>query len=177
MTVRRSAAAPCQTAVDTAALVGVDDDLVIKPLQWKGSVASIREFNRDAAHNELGLQAVELVGDDVDGDGDGVVNELTVGDQTALAIYLAAQPRPVTRLELDRLGLIPALSADERRQIDDGRRLFRATGCASCHTPELRIDDPVFAEPSRSGYYRDARVPRRAVADRQRRRPRVRGPL
>ena len=45
-------------------------DLVVRPFQWKGSVASIRDFNRDASHNELGMQAVELVGDGLDGDGD-----------------------------------------------------------------------------------------------------------
>ena len=32
------------------------------------------------------MQAVEIVGDGVDGDADGVVDEMTLGDQTALAI-------------------------------------------------------------------------------------------
>ncbi|MEZ5591917.1 MAG: hypothetical protein R3F53_14875 [Gammaproteobacteria bacterium] len=68
-------------------------------LAVEGSDAFIRKFNREASHNELGLQAVELVGYGVDGDGDGIVDEMTVGDQTTLMIYLAAQPRPVT-LEL-----------------------------------------------------------------------------
>ncbi len=45
---------------------------------------------------------------------------MTIGDQTALAIYLAAQPRPTTLLELNSLGLLePALTtaqnlADQR---------------------------------------------------------------
>jgi hypothetical protein len=56
-----------------------DPDLVIKPFQWKGSVAFIRDFNRGASHNELGMQAVEIVGDDVDGDFDSVTNEFTTG--------------------------------------------------------------------------------------------------
>jgi len=54
---------------------GVSSDLIVRPFQWEGSVATIRDSNRDAANNEIGMQAVEFVGDDVDGDGDGVVNE------------------------------------------------------------------------------------------------------
>ena len=60
-------------------------ELIVRPFQWKGSVPFLRDFNRGASHNELGMQAVEIVGDDVDGDFDGVKNEMTVGDQTALA--------------------------------------------------------------------------------------------
>jgi hypothetical protein len=83
---------PCAT-FDTTRVAGVDRDLVVRPFQWKGSVASLRNFNRDASHNEIGMQAVELVGAGLDGDGDQVVDEMTIGDQTALAVYLAAQPR------------------------------------------------------------------------------------
>ena len=50
------------------------------------------------------MQPVKLAGDGVDGDGDGVADEMTVGDMTALAIYLAAQPRPTTKMELASLG-------------------------------------------------------------------------
>ena len=47
-----------------------------------------------AAFNALdGMPAVEIVGNNVDGDGDGVSNEFTIGDMTALAVYMAAQPR------------------------------------------------------------------------------------
>jgi hypothetical protein len=74
-------------ALDLSGVRGVDRDLVVRPFQWKGSIATVRDFNRDAGHNELGMQAVELVGDGVDGDFDGVVNELTVGDLTALTVY------------------------------------------------------------------------------------------
>src|SRR5262245_25194752 len=98
---------------DTRGVEGVDADLVIKPFQWKGSVKFIRDFNRGAGHNELGMQADEIVGDDVDGDGDNVVDEFTIGDMTALAVYLAAQPRPTSKVELSQLGLIPALTQAE----------------------------------------------------------------
>ena len=78
--------------------------LIVRPFQWKGSVPFLRDFNRGAAHNELGMQAVEIVGHDVDGDFDGVKNEFTIGDMTALAIYMAAQPRPTSLLELNCAG-------------------------------------------------------------------------
>ena len=90
--------------IDTSRLDGIDADLVIRPFGWKGQEATIRSFTRNAAHNELGLQAVELVGSE-DGDFDGVINELTVGDLTALAVYLAGLERPVSKIELADLDL------------------------------------------------------------------------
>src|SRR5262249_39680430 len=56
---------PDGVTFDNTAVVGVDADLVVKPYQWKGSVRSLREFNRGATNNEVGMQAVELVGDGV----------------------------------------------------------------------------------------------------------------
>lgn len=149
----------CDATVDTAAVTGVDADLIIRPFQWKGSFASLRDFNRDAAHNELGLQAVELVGDNVDGDSDGIVDELTIGDQTALAIYVAGQPRPTTRTELAGLGLIEPIPEDEVRAIKRGFEVFREQGCADCHVPSINVDTPVFSEPSQHAAFRDSDFP------------------
>jgi hypothetical protein len=137
----------------------VSADLVVRPFQWKGSVASLRNFNRDASHNELGMQAVELIGEGLDGDGDRVADEMTIGDQTALAMYLAAQPRPTTRVELARLGLIPALTAEETTAIRNGAASFASVGCADCHMPRMRLEDPIFREPSQHPAYRDAVFP------------------
>jgi len=144
---------------DTSAVRGVAADLIVRPFQWKGSVAFIRDFVRGAAHNELGMQPVELTGDGVDGDGDGVVNEMLIGDITGLTIYQAAQPRPVTRTELAELGLIPALSTAERDAINRGRDVFRTVGCAVCHVPSLTLDSPIFKEPSSMAAFRDAKLP------------------
>lgn len=150
---------PCEVRFDTSRVVGVDPDLVVRPFQWKGSIASVREFNRDASHNELGMQSVEIVGEGVDGDFDGVADEMTVGDQTALAVYLSAQPRPSTRVELAVLGLIPPLSSEELEAISRGSRTFGEIGCASCHRPTLRINRPIFSEPSQNPHYRDEVFP------------------
>ncbi len=160
ITVNPQAGQPCQYTLDNSLLRGIDADLVVKPFQWKGSTATLREFSRNAFNNEMGLQAVELVGFGVDGDFDSVTDELTAGDVTAMAIYLAAQPRPVTKLELDSFGLLETpLSPAEKISIETGRRLMVQTGCTSCHVPLLRIDTPVYSEPSQSMDYRDVLTP------------------
>ncbi|WP_160115966.1 di-heme oxidoredictase family protein [Candidatus Halocynthiibacter alkanivorans] len=145
--------------VITSAIDGIDSDLVLKPLEWKGLTGSVRAFVRDAGHNELGMQAVEITGPGQDGDGDGVADELSVGDITALTIYQAAQPRPVTRVELARLGLIEALSARETTQIARGAQVFASTGCNVCHIPQMTLENSVYSEPSQNALYRDALFP------------------
>jgi hypothetical protein len=150
---------PCTADSDTSEVQGVAPDLVVRPFQWKGSFAFLRDFNRRAAHNELGMQPVELVGTGVDGDYDGVVDEMTVGDQTTLAVYIAAQPRPTTRTELASLGLIAPLPGAELRAIERGALVFERTGCAQCHMPSLTIDHPVFSEPSQHPDFRDRLFP------------------
>lgn len=145
---------------DTSDVEGLERDLVVRPFQWKGSVAFLRDFNRGAAHNELGMQAIELVGEGLDGDGDGVSDEMSVGDQTALAVYLAAQPRPTSLLELAELGLLdPPLGAREQDAIRRGEAVFGEVGCARCHVPRLALADAEFREPSASRDFRDARFP------------------
>ena len=145
----------CEVLMNVSRLDGVDPDLVVKPLQWKGTDSTVRIFNRGASHDELGMQPVEIVGDGVDGDYDGVTDEMTIGDQTALAIYLAAQPRPVTKVELAEVGLIAPLTEDELASIERGGEVFEAIGCADCHRPALVVDDPVFSEPSQNPNYRE----------------------
>lgn len=152
VSVTRTSNDPCTVQFDWSQLEGVDEDLVIRPFGWKGNKATIREFTRGAANNELGLQAVELVGN-ADGDFDSVTNELTVGDMTALTIYMAALERPVSKIELHDAGLLD-LSDAQRTTILRGERVFAETGCASCHKPRLPIADPVFTEPSQTpGYF------------------------
>ena len=148
----------CDGTDDTSAVSGVNADLIVRPFQWKGSVATLRDFNRGAGHNELGMQAVEITGDDVDGDSDGVVNELIVGDMSALAVYLAAQPRPVSKLELRDLGLLE-VTPEEAAAIERGAVVFDEVGCDDCHKPRLDLAEPIFAEPSANASFRDATFP------------------
>ena len=155
----------CNSDGDNTSLVsGVDEDLIIRPFGWKGIQASMRGFNQGAAHNDIGMQAVEVVGADVDGDFDGVVNELFIGDMTGLAVYQTAQARPVSRLELANLGLLEELGfeplrAGQRESINRGSDTFNAIGCTSCHVPNLTLNSTVFNEPSISETHRDEFFP------------------
>jgi len=140
-------------------LEGVSPDGVVRPYEWKKNVAFLRDFMRHAGNNEIGMQGVELVGKDVDEDHDGPKNELSVGDMTAFTIYMAAQSRPVTKIELDDLGILAAnkqkLKPEERTQIQNGEKLFDSIGCTACHKKALTLDSSVFYEPSNSLYHRD----------------------
>src|SRR5262249_16668317 len=80
--------------VDPPRIEGVDWDLIVKPFHQKGAVVSLREFSNTAMNHHHGMQSVERFGEGVDADGDGVVNELTVGDITAVTIYQAALNTP-----------------------------------------------------------------------------------
>ncbi|MDB5103684.1 MAG: hypothetical protein JWP91_1373 [Fibrobacteres bacterium] len=159
VSVTRRPGAGIVLSVDLDQRSGIDSDLVVKPFQWKGSTRFIREFNRGAAHTEMGMQAVEILHTpDEDGDFDGVINEFSVGDLTALAIYNASQPRPVTRLELADLGL-ETVSTTERKAILRGETQFKNVGCAVCHVPRLTVNRTLFREPSPNPEYRDVTFP------------------
>jgi hypothetical protein len=80
--------------VDPTAIEGVDWDLIVKPFHQKGAVVSLREFSNNAMNHHHGMQSVERFGVDADPDGDGVTNELTVGDITAVTLFQAALNTP-----------------------------------------------------------------------------------
>ena len=143
----------CVADFDTSAVDGVDEDLVIRVFGWKGAHSSLRAFTRHAAHNELGMQAEELVGNH-DGDHDGVINELSVGDLTALTVYMAALERPVSKLELHKHGLMD-LEPQEKARIERGQAVLAEAQCTGCHVPELKVSTPIFSEPSLQGGFRE----------------------
>ena len=157
LSLTRINADPCEINTDTSQLAGIDADLVVRPFGWKGNHATIRSFTRGAAHNELGLQATELVGAQ-DGDYDGVINELSVGDVTALTLYMAALERPVSTVELAEIGIID-LTDVQSADIAAGKHLFATVGCSSCHVPSMTVANPIFSEPSRVAGYADILFP------------------
>ena len=141
--------------IDTRLLAGVSHDLVVRPFGWKGDVPSVRGFSRGAARNELGIEPDELVAKDplagLDPDGDGVEGELSVGDVTALTVYVAAQETPTTLGEMAARGLLAPPGALFEQASQRGEVLFGELGCDACHVPELRLQDAVFEEPTSRG--------------------------
>ncbi len=152
------------TSCDYTGVVGVSADLIVRPMGWKGNFPTLRGFSSDAAFGEMGMQADEILWKlttesygadtpDADGDGDGITHELSVGDVTALTLYLAAQEMPTTVVDLAEQGMTE-LSDDQLIEIETGQQLFETSvadggvGCASCHVPEFRVSTTAFVEPS-----------------------------
>lgn len=121
---------------------GVDHDLVVKPFGAKGIFGSLREFTINALNLHHGMQAEERFGHDQTGesdyDRDGIRDEITVGDVTALTLFQALLPMPGRAMPMDETA---------RENVTHGERLFREVGCAACHVPEMTLDSPIFTEP------------------------------
>ena len=124
---------------------GVDTDLVVKPFHQAGVAVSVREFTVNAFNHHHGMQAEERFdlnpdkGWEEDFDEDGVRRELTIGDITAATIFQAALGVPGRSM--------PRRPA-ERLVIRQGRALFRAIGCTSCHRPAMKLDSRYYVEPN-----------------------------
>ena len=98
--------------------------LIIRPLHQAGNVISIRQFSNNAFNHHHGMQSEERFGLNTDADGDGVVNELTVADLTAVSLFQATLAVPGR--------VIPNDPAVERANLR-GEAVFDKIGCATCH--------------------------------------------
>ena len=143
--------------VDISSLDGVDSDLVIRPFSQKGVFASLRQFTVNALNDHHGMQPSERFGrrwtGSDDFDGDGVANELSAGDVSALVAFQAALPPPETS-KPDNAAWQQAAKA--------GEKVFSDLGCAECHRPVLPLESLVFSDP---GPYDTAGTLRRADVD------------
>jgi len=110
--------------VDYSQVEGVDEDLIVRPFGRKGEFATTRDFDIEAMQFHFGMQPVEVFGENTDADGDGVVNEIMIGELSALHVFVSSMPRP----EQDS-----ATAATVR-----GFNSFVEVGCASCHIPEMQ---------------------------------------
>ena len=97
------------------------DVLVVRPFGRKGENFSMRDFDRGAMQFHFGIQPVEVVGADLDEDGDGLDNEVTEAEMSMLHIFDTTNPPPV----IDHLNGYEFL----------GFLDFELVGCASCHMP------------------------------------------
>ena len=125
--------------VDPSMIEGVDWDLIIKPFHQKGAVVSLRQFTNNAMNHHHGIQTVERFGEGTDHDGDGVYDELSVGDVTAASVYQATLPVPRQKL--------PRHPARKEAAMK-GEKIFSDVGCASCHVPKFKLKDRHFVEPN-----------------------------
>jgi hypothetical protein len=134
--------------------------LIIRPWHQSGSVVSLRDFTNAALNRHHGIQSVERFGLNADPDGDGVKNELTRGDVTALTLYQATLPVP---------GRVIPNDLEAQRKIASGERLFADIGCTTCHVPSLPLERRgwIYSEP---GPYNPASTLRRTGARETRRR-------
>ncbi len=133
--------------IDRDNLAGISVDLVVRPFQWKGIASNERNFVRDAFQFHFGMEAREknpgfnTKDEDHDQDKDGVKDELTLGDVSALTIYTMTIRPPFE---------VSAVSQSDRVKADRGRTIFRGeavfsqgVSCARCHTPSLPLNDQV----------------------------------
>ena len=106
---------------------------------WKAQTASLGDFVRTACANELGLenpghsQSPDPLRPNYKAPG----IDLTDAECASLTEYVASLPRPV---EPGR----PSLLRGE--QLDAGREVFAAIGCASCHMPKLGDVDGIYSD-------------------------------
>jgi hypothetical protein len=140
-------------SLDGTLLAGVDTDLVVKPFGWKGHFASIRAVVEDELATHHGMQSSFLVTSGAlparigpfggtDPDGDGVTDEISEGQVTALSLFLAMQEVPMAE---------PPVDQDHVVRLAQGEARFVALGCASCHVPSLELESSQFTLPSREG--------------------------
>jgi hypothetical protein len=115
--------------------------LLIRPWRQSGSVVSLRDITNTSLNQHHGIQSTERFGVGTDPDGDGVVNEATRGDVTALTIFQATLPVPGRVIPND-----PAVE----RAVLTGERLFDQIRCTTCHIPALPIDRKgwMYSEPN-----------------------------
>lgn len=110
---------------DTAS-VPAEEVLVVRPFGRKGENFSMRDFDRGAMQFHFGIQPVEVVGAGLDEDGDGIDNEVEIGEMSLLHIFDVTNPVP----RRDPLGQAGRA----------GLNVFKNIGCDGCHRPVLRTE-------------------------------------
>jgi cytochrome c peroxidase len=114
--------------------------LVVRPWHQSASAVSLREFTNAAFNRHHGIQTVERFGRNTDPDGDGVVNEMTRADVSAVVMFIATLPVPGRVIPNDR---------EVETAVLNGERVFSRVGCATCHVPSLPLERNgwIYAEP------------------------------
>jgi len=118
---------------DTTQVIGINADpdspnfLVVQPFGRKGDNKTTRTFDSGAIRFHMGMQPVEFLNEfPLLDDNDGVDNEISIGEMSALSIFQATLERP----KQDKLN----------KEASNGQLWFNAIGCTACHVPKLETD-------------------------------------
>jgi hypothetical protein len=114
--------------------------LIVRPWHQSGTTVSLRDFTNTTYNQHLGIQTTERFGVGTDPDGDGVINEMTRADVTAVTVFQATLPVP---------GRVIPNDPDVEHAVLSGERLFDEIHCTGCHVPALRLERRgwVYSEP------------------------------
>lgn len=129
-------------SLDVSGIEGIDADLTLRPFSQKGVFASLRQFTVNALNAHHGIQARERFGarwtGSSDFDKDGIENELSEGQVSALVAWQAALPPPTRKTDLPPVWTQAAVA---------GEQTFGEIGCAQCHRPSLPLETLKFQDP------------------------------
>jgi hypothetical protein len=113
-----------------AAGVAHKPSLVVRPWRQSAGITSLRDLTNISYNQHLGIQTTEGFGVGTDPDGDGVRNEMTAADVTAVVLFQATLPVP---------GRVIPNDPNVEQAIAEGERIFERIQCTSCHVPSLRL--------------------------------------
>ncbi len=124
-----------------ATITASGPSLIVRPWRQSGSVVSLRDMTNTSFNQHHGIQTTERFGIGTDPDGDGIVNEMTRADVTAVTVWQASLPVP---------GRLIPNDPEKERLILAGERLFDEIRCTSCHVPSLPLEKKswVYSEPN-----------------------------
>ena len=149
--------------VDLSGIDGIDTDLVIRPFSQKGVIGSLRQFTVNALNHHHGIQAVERFGSRWTGtddfDGDGVADEMSPVDVSALVAWQATREPPEQ---------VRPENVEWRQRAGRGENIFGELGCGTCHRPALPLESLRFSDPGpfdAAGTLRQGETPDGAVYD------------
>lgn len=128
--------------VDLSKIEGVDTDLVIRPLSQKGVMTSLRQFTINAMNDHHGMQSVERWGarwtGEEDFDEDGIKNEMSSADISALVAWQASLPAPLQTMPENM---------QWQKLSTTGAGVFNDFGCSECHRTSLPLKSLSFQDP------------------------------
>jgi hypothetical protein len=142
--------------VDASGVIGINQDLRIRPFFFQGGTVSIREFLVGAFNAEMGLESPDIdlinaqttevvtpAGMVLDGRVDFIENAPVQSPTQDVDLDGVVNEIPVSIVDFEEFYLLHYFKAAIGRPSQEatlGRILFTQVGCTSCHVPNLTID-------------------------------------